>query len=60
MIEIYIIGAAITLAVGFKIYYWLSDRKYKQKNPYNECDTCGQLTSKLCDGLCEFCAKVYK
>jgi hypothetical protein len=60
MIEIYMIGGAITFAIGFKIYYWWSDRKYKQKHPFNECDTCGQLTSKLTDGLCELCAKVYK
>jgi hypothetical protein len=60
MIELYIIGTAITLAAGFKLYYWWSDRKFKQKNPFSECDTCGQLSSKLNDGLCEFCAKVYK
>jgi len=60
MIEYYIIGTAIALAVGFKLYYWWSDRKFKQKNPFSECDTCGQLSSKLSDGLCEFCVKVYK
>lgn len=35
-------------------------RRPKPKPEANECDTCGQVCTKLTDGMCDWCAKFYK
>ena len=39
-----------------KLFWWMKRKPVKEKI----CDTCGQVSSEMIDGLCYWCHKYYK